>query len=115
MNFSSIRFNLLSAVLAFCVTLTAAGQVVPLSKVPAVVQKTIHATLIGAKLGEIERIEENGEVAFDVEMTRGDVERSFTVAEDGTLLSIEVFLAETPAAAQPTITKTVGTGELDGN
>jgi hypothetical protein len=64
-------------------------------------------------LGEIERVEENGEVTFDVTMTKGETERSFSVGEDGTLLSVEVELAETPIAVRTTIQKQIGTGTLD--
>ena len=88
---------------------------VAFAQTPPVVQKTIQTQLGGGKLGAISREEEDGDVNFEVEMTTRDgQERSFTVDQDGTLASIEVTLAETPAAVQKTVTVQVGAGKLEG-
>ncbi|TAK96322.1 MAG: hypothetical protein EPO07_14665, partial [Verrucomicrobia bacterium] len=65
-------------------------KAVSLSSLPAAAQKTIQSHLGGDKLGEIERVEEDGEVSFDVTITKGETEHSLSVGEDGTLLSLEV-------------------------
>lgn len=75
-----------------------------LSGVPAAVQKTIHVQIGDGTLGELDRTNDGEEITFDVNYTTktGD-EHDFTVADDGTLLSIEVTQAEAPAAVQQTI------------
>jgi len=90
------------------------SQTVALSETPASVQKTIQAQIGGGKMGEIDKTLDAGETVFDVELTASnDVERDFSVAEDGTLLSVEVPLAEMPAPAQGAIKTLVGDGTLE--
>ena len=90
------------------------SQTVVLSETPASVQKTIQAQIGGGKMGEIDKTLDAGETVFDVELTASnDVERDFSVAEDGTLLSVEVPLAEMPAPAQGAIKTLVGDGTLE--
>jgi len=89
------------------------GKIVALTSVPVAVQKTIKTQAGDGKLGEIERVEEDGEVSFDVTVTKGETERGFSVGEDGTLISVEVGLAETSAEVRKTIEKQVGQGTLD--
>jgi uncharacterized membrane protein YkoI len=85
-----------------------------LSKTPAAVQKAIQAQSAGGTLGEIDKTPEDEDMAYDVELTAKDgQERDFSVAEDGTLLSVEVALAETPAAAQKTIQTELNGGDLE--
>src|SRR5205823_5431111 len=70
---------------------------------------------VGAgKLESIEKTFDEGEVGYEVVMasTEGR-ELSFTVDQDGTLTSIEVTLAETPAAVQKTVTAQVGAGKIE--
>src|ERR1700733_2478194 len=77
---------------------------VALSETAPAVQKTIAAQIGDGKLGDIDRSDEKDEPAFDVSFTTkaGD-EHDFSVAADGTLLSVEVEMSETPAAVQKTI------------
>lgn len=103
-----------SLLIAALVSMAADGrQTVPLSSLPAAVQKTIKAQPGEAKVGDIERIEEDGEVYFDVTVTKAGMERSLSVGEDGTLLSAEVELSETPEAVRKAIQTQVGGGTLD--
>lgn len=81
-----------------------------LSRLPAAVQKTVHAQLGAGKLVAIAKNTDDEEVSYDVEMIRDGKDRSFTVAETGALLDFEVFLAELPAVVQKTIQTHVGKG-----
>jgi len=85
-----------------------------LAGTPAAVQKAILARVGDGKLGDIDKLSENGEIVYDVGLTAKDgQDRDFMVAEDGTLLSTEVTLAETPAAVQKSIQTLVKTGEVE--
>src|SRR5690242_10176231 len=101
---------------ALLLTVCAAAQettnTVALAQLPAAVQKAVREQLGSAKLGEIERTVENGDVSFTVNMIKAGKEREFTIGEDGKLLSVEVDLEETPPAVQKTIKVQVGQGEL---
>jgi uncharacterized membrane protein YkoI len=85
----------------------------PLAQVPAAARKAIQDQAAGAKLGAIERGDEDGEVTFTATVTRNGQERDFIVAEDGSLISVEVTLAEVPAAAQKAIQGQLGSWTLD--
>jgi uncharacterized membrane protein YkoI len=76
---------------------------VPLEETPAAVQKAIQAQANGAQVGDIDKNVDEPEITFDVETSKAGVPRNFTVAADGTLVSAEVALAETPAPVQATI------------
>jgi len=106
----------LAPFLAAAVTVCAAdaGKPVPLSETPSAVQKTISVKIGDGKLGEINRVSKNDETAFEVNFTTksGD-DRDVTVADDGTLLSLGVELAETPAAVQRTIQSQAGGWTVD--
>ncbi len=88
-------------------------KTVSLASLPVAVQKAIQAQVGDGKLGEIARVEEEGEIAFDCTVSKGETEHSFSVSETGTLLSLEVELAEVPAIARKAIEKQVGQGTLD--
>jgi uncharacterized membrane protein YkoI len=80
------------------------SRAVALSQTPAAVQKTISAQAGGVTPDEIDLATEGGETVYDISLTATNgVGRDFSVAEDGTLLSVEVELAETPAEVQKTI------------
>jgi uncharacterized membrane protein YkoI len=86
-----------------------------LSAVPTEVQQTIQSNLNGRTVSHIERTSDNDNVSYNVEMTSSDGEKwDLTVAEDGTLQSIEVPLTEIPSAVQTAINTQVGQGTLDG-
>ncbi len=98
-----------------CAAVAVAAEVrkaVPFSTLPQAVQRTIQKQVGNAVPAEAERVEEDGDVTFDVEITVGGRERDITVAEDGSLLSIEVSFAETPVAVQKAVRAQVGTGAL---
>jgi len=77
---------------------------VALSATPAAVQKAINARIGAGKLESIAKSFEGGEITFDVDWTdKNEKECGFTLAEDGTLLNVEVELTETSPAVQKTI------------
>jgi uncharacterized membrane protein YkoI len=86
---------------------------IALTEAPAAVQKTIAAQLGGGSLDGIERASEGGETTYDVDFTtKGGEERSLSVAEDGTLLSLQVGLEETPPGVQTTIKNQIAEGKI---
>ena len=90
------------------------SKAIALSETPAAVQKTIQAQIAGGRLGEIDKETNGEEIIYAVELTAKDgQERDFTLDEDGTLLSVEVALAETSAAAQKSIQTLMRQGELE--
>jgi len=110
-----IRFYILClGLLGFALTETTT-KALALPDVPPEVQKTIKAHSNGRTIGNIERTTDDGEVSYDVETTSKDgSEWDLTVAENGTLLSIDKALAELPAAIQTAINRQVGKGTLVG-
>jgi uncharacterized membrane protein YkoI len=111
------QFVLLSIFCGTAVMVFAAegqSKTVALSATPIAVQKTIHAQVGDGQLGEIDKVLDSGETFYDVELSAKDGrERDFTVDEDGTLSSVEVALAETPAPAQKSIRMLMKQGELE--
>lgn len=81
-----------------------ADETVALSATPAAVQKTIHDQVADGKMGDITKSTEDLDIVYDVDLTaKNGFGRDFTVAQDGTLLSVEVTLGETPAEVRQTI------------
>lgn len=86
---------------------------VELAETPAAVRETIHSQASGWELEGIDKNLDDTEISFDVEVSKDGREKYFTVADDGELLSVEVALAETPAAAQATIKAQTTNGNLE--
>ncbi len=88
-------------------TLSASGEVVGeqvfLEELPEEAQKLIKEKTLGGKLGDITKLIEDEEITFDVEMTKNGQTRNFTLDEDGVLIGMQVFLAETPGPVQKTL------------
>lgn len=81
-----------------------ADQTVALADIPPVVQKTIQAQVADGKMGGITKHAEDLDTVYDVDLTaKNGFKSDFSVAQDGTLLSVEVTLAETPVAVRETI------------
>jgi uncharacterized membrane protein YkoI len=90
------------------------SKAVAFSETPPAVQKTIQAQAGNGTLGEVDQDLDDGETVYNVELTAKDgTERDFTVDEDGTLLSVEVPLAETPAAVQKSVQTLKKQGDLE--
>ena len=75
---------------------------VKFKELPAAVQKTILAQVGDGKLGDIDKVIEDGETRYDVELTKAGVERSFSIATDGRLISWQMFMRELPEAVRKT-------------
>ena len=104
--------------LASMVSLDAAeiSKPVKFKQLPAAVQKTIKAQMGGGRLGGIDKVTEDGETRYDVELDKDGVERSLSVAPDGRLISWQMFMSELPGAVRKTIQAQVGKdkmGEID--
>ena len=99
---------------SFSVTLAGRLQAlqVALEETPAAVRKIIETSLGSAKLEDIHHIFEEGETSYYVEVRRDGKLRDFSVAENGKLESVMVFLSETPAEVRSTINEKIGTGKL---
>jgi uncharacterized membrane protein YkoI len=94
--------------------LARADDTVSLSSTPAAVQKTIQAQVGGGQMGDITKETDGGDTIYDVDLTAKDgSDRDFSVAQDGTLLSVEVELEETPADVRKTIQTELNGGSLD--
>lgn len=86
---------------------------VDLSETPVAVQKAIHSEAGRAKIDRIDKVFGDDDVTYEIDMTRSNRERSFSVAEDGTLLCKELFLDELSSRLKKAIRKNVGSGRLD--
>ncbi|MDB6022032.1 MAG: hypothetical protein JWQ04_1889 [Pedosphaera sp.] len=85
-----------------------------MNEIPVPARQAIHAQVRAAngKLGDIDRVVEEGVVTFDVTMNKDGKDISFSVSRDGKLLGLQVELTETPDAVQKTIrAQTIG-GEI---
>jgi uncharacterized membrane protein YkoI len=87
---------------------------VKLSDAPAAVQRIVQAQVADGTMGDITKDADDEETVFDVDLTAKDgSDRDFSVAQDGTLLSTEVNLNETPDDAQKAIQSELAGGTLD--
>jgi len=77
-----------------------------------VVRQAILTEAAGATIEGCQSTTEEGETVYDVDITRGGVERSFAIGLDGALRSRQYFLAELPAAVQQAIAKLKAHGDL---
>ena len=73
-------------------------------ELPSAVAQTLRSQLGEAKLGDIYWTNDDGDPAFYIELTRGDMKRSLTIAPDGWLAAREVTLADVPGPARQAIT-----------
>jgi uncharacterized membrane protein YkoI len=91
------------------------AKTVALVDTPAAVQKTIATQIGDGKTGDIDRTTENGETVFEVDYsTKAGDDGDFTVADDGTLLSVGVALTDTPAAVQKTVQAQLAGWDITG-
>jgi len=91
------------------------GKPVALSDTPAAVQKTIAAQIGDGKAGDINQSKQDGETVFEVDFTtKSGEDHDFTVADDGTVLSVGVALSDTPAAVKKTIQLQLPGWEITG-
>jgi uncharacterized membrane protein YkoI len=90
------------------------SKAVELKSTPKPVQKAVQLWLAGGSLDSIDEVQEKGRVTYEVDFTNKDAkDRDFTVAANGTLLSLEIALVDAPAPVQKTLKGMIGTGMLD--
>jgi uncharacterized membrane protein YkoI len=87
---------------------------VELSETPAAVQKAIQAQAPGWGLESIDKNLDDTEISYDVEVTKSGQKKVFTVGDDGTLISEEMTLSNTPPMVQKAIQAQLGGGKLTG-
>ncbi len=87
---------------------------VTLEESPIPVQRTVKKQVADGTLDNLEKTFEQNEITYEVEMTRKDgAERSFTVALDGALTSLQISIEETPPGARKTIEAHAGDGKVE--
>jgi uncharacterized membrane protein YkoI len=93
---------------------TLLSKEVTLEEVPPPVRNTITSQLHKGTLESIEKIFEDTDIDFEVNITATNgVERTFTVGLDGKLENVEMKLEDTPEAVRKTIQTSVGSGKLE--
>ena len=107
----------LAALLALCLPAAALvpsqdAAAIVLAQSPPAVQKTVQANVGNGKITAMSNIVEDGLVRYEVDFTKDGISRDLKVAEDGTLVSIQVALAETPPAVQKAIAAQLGESKL---
>jgi hypothetical protein len=81
-----------------------------LETLPIPVRRTVQAQIVNGKLDSVSRTNgDQGQVLYDIDFTRAGKSRNMTVALDGKLLDLQVFLDETPVAVRDAI-KTLSQG-----
>jgi uncharacterized membrane protein YkoI len=89
-------------------------QKIAFASLPSAVQKAVQAVLDKGKVGQVEKDTEDSIVTYSVEIIRSGGEREYTFAPDGTLVSVEVSLGETPAPVQAAIRSQAGHDKIAG-
>ena len=87
-----------------------------LSKLPAPVRAAIQSHAKGQTVTNIQTDDDNGDISYivDAKGTDGTTESSFTVASDGTLLSISLDISAAPGPVRAAIADHAAQGIVDG-
>jgi uncharacterized membrane protein YkoI len=85
---------------------------VALEETPELVQKAIKTEAGSGSIHFIDKIPDEDTPTFIVEMTKDGHDRTFTVSEDGEMISREVFLNELPETIQKAIKTQAGSGRV---
>jgi uncharacterized membrane protein YkoI len=83
-----------------------------LEETPPAVKATITKEIGGGSVQEISKSAEADGVFYEVTVNLNGVDRDFTVAENGKLISRQVFLTEIPLPVQQTIGKITANGRV---
>jgi len=88
-------------VVAVLVTLAAAQEKLDASKLPPKVSDAVKARFPGAMITQVTKETENGEVVYDIEITKDGKKHEMDCKEDGTLVDIqnEIAVKDLPPAA----------------
>lgn len=106
--------TLTAALLMFAVAVRAADPKAgkKLAALPPAARQTVLAQKGDGRIEDVNRTTEDGEVVYEVDIKRDGIERSFTVAADGRLVSRQVFLNELPPALQAAVRRQAGADKL---
>jgi hypothetical protein len=96
------------------ITLAAENKALQLKDLPAAVQKTVQANLMGGVIKNIGKEKEDGIEQYEIESMRNGKARDYNVDAKGNLLLIEeaTTMDAIPAAARASILKKVAGGKL---
>ncbi len=84
-----------------------------LLSLPAPVRRTIQIEMANGLLDDVTRTNsDEGDVIYDVDFTRAGKSRNLTVALDGRLLDMQVYLLELPLTVRDALKKLSADGEL---
>ena len=91
--------------LALAANVLAQGEKIEPSKLPPKVADAVKARFPGATIVQVTKETENGEIVYDIEMTKNGKKHEMDCKEDGTLIDLqnEVPASELPAAAATAI------------
>lgn len=84
-----------------------------LSDLPSPVRQTVTSVLGSGRLTDLFLTNENGHAVYEVEMRQRGVERSFTVATDGSLMARQVFMNELPPPVLDSVKRETGGGKIE--
>jgi uncharacterized membrane protein YkoI len=85
---------------------------ISLGDAPTAIQKSIKSKVGKGKIAEITKVTEDGEVAYEVRMTRDGKTRTFVLDDKGKVAAWQVFLPETPPPAQKAIRALLAGGRV---
>ena len=86
----------------------------PFAELPPSVKKTVQSNLNGRTVGHVDRVDDDGEISYEIETKAPDGNLGLTLAPDGTLISAETTLNALPASVKAAVTTAVGKGKLNG-
>ena len=84
-----------------------------MSTLPPAVYQTVKSVMGSGRLSDLVLTNENGVAVYEVEMRLRGVDRSFTVATDGSLVARQVFLKELPPAVLATVQRETAKGNVE--
>src|SRR4051794_38109114 len=95
------QFHALLALTALFAAAALAQEKIQPDKLPAKVADALKARFPGAMITQVTKEMENGEVIFDIEMTKDGKKHEMDCKEDGTIVDIqnEVAIKDLPPAA----------------
>jgi len=96
-----LRFSAAIALAVLLVYPTPAQEKIDADKLPPKVKQSLNTRFPGNKITQITKETENGEVIYDIEMTKDGKKHEMDCKEDGTIVDIqnEIAAKDLPAAA----------------
>ena len=106
--------RILASVCAAATLIVAENKGLQLKDLPAVVQKTVQANLMGGVIRNIGKEKEDGFEQYEIESLRNGKERDYNIDAKGNLLLVEeaTTMDSIPAAAKASILKKIADGKL---